>query len=56
MNKKKNPRMEQFNVRVTKNELVRLKSDADKRDMSVSTYVRSILQFAMFPMGLENNP
>jgi len=48
MNKKRNPKKVQFNVRVTPDELDRLKSDADKRDMSISEYVRLILKFTMY--------
>lgn len=56
MNKKKNPRLLQFNVRVTPEELSRLKTDADIRDMSLSSYVRTILKFAMFtPPTIENS-
>lgn len=49
MNKKKNPMLKQFNVRVSPDELVRLKRDSALRDMSLSEYVRVILKFTMFP-------
>lgn len=54
MNKKKNPKLHQFNVRVSKDELDRLKIDADKRDMSLSSYVRIILKFTMYPETVNN--
>lgn len=56
MNKKKFPKKVQFNVRVTEEELDRLKTDAETRDLSLSEYVRTILKFAMFSPTANNNP
>ena len=55
MNKKKNPRLRQFNVRVSPDEWARLKHDAEIRDMSVSSYVRTILKFTMYTPTAEIN-
>jgi hypothetical protein len=54
MNKKKNPKLRQFNVRVSRDEFDRLRSDADERDLSISAYVRIILKFTMYPETVNN--
>lgn len=56
MNKKRNPKKVQFNVRVTPEELDRLKTDSEARDLSLSEYVRTILKFTMFSPMTQNNP
>lgn len=56
MNKKKFPKKVQFNVRVTPDELKRLKYNAGAKDVSLSEYVRKILVFTNTYFEGANNP
>jgi predicted HicB family RNase H-like nuclease len=47
MNKKKNPRLSQFNVRLTTDELEVLRRKAWDENKSISTYVRELIQDAL---------
>jgi predicted DNA-binding protein len=58
MNKKKNPKMAQFNVRLPADEKERLRRIAWDANKSISTYVRDLLYEAgglLFPT-IKNNP
>lgn len=58
MNRKKNPKMKQFNVRVTADELEKIRRVAWDENKSISTYIRGFLweNHILDSLTVKNNP